>query len=67
MLTGLGAAGLAAVLPTAYYAFTREDTATLLGQPLTGHDSVVYSVAFSPDGKILATGSRDDTVQLWQL
>ena len=29
------------------------------------HNSVVYSVAFSPDGKRLATGSSDRTVKLW--
>src|SRR5207248_919243 len=30
-----------------------------------GHANVVLSFAFSPDGRICATGSRDTTIKLW--
>ena len=32
---------------------------------LPGHTAVVYSVAFSPDGNTIASGSADGTVRLW--
>src|ERR1700721_2210858 len=31
------------------------------------HSSTVYSVVFSPDGLRLASGSRDNTVRLWDV
>jgi WD40 repeat protein len=34
---------------------------------LKGHSDYVISVAFSPDGKTLASGSRDNTIILWRL
>jgi len=48
---------------------------TILGQSvywtreqnrLAGHQDVVQSVQFSPDGQMLATGSYDNTVKLWR-
>lgn len=34
---------------------------------LRGHSDLVSSVAFSPDGSQLASGSRDQTVRLWNM
>ncbi|WP_158842560.1 nSTAND1 domain-containing NTPase [Saccharothrix deserti] len=41
--------------------------ASPLAIPLIGHTGPVYLTSFSPNGKILATASYDNTVRLWDL
>jgi len=40
------------------------DSRSRFGQPLRGHTGYVTSVAFSPDGTRIVSGSDDDTLRL---
>ncbi|NMG20270.1 serine/threonine-protein kinase [Brasilonema bromeliae] len=44
-----------------------QDSDVFLTRTLTGHSNSVSSVAISPDGKTLASGSDDKTIKLWNL
>ncbi len=59
-LDGLRLAMASSIGTWIYNVHTGEELALL-----AGHTTEVYSVAFSPDAKILANGNIDGSVQLW--
>lgn len=38
----------------------------MLSDILKGHHGPVWSIAFSPDGRLYATGSEDGTIKMWK-
>jgi WD40 repeat protein len=41
------------------------ETGAAVGEPLEGHNGAVRSVACSPDGRRIISGSSDNTIRIW--
>jgi WD40 repeat protein len=53
-------------IPEAIDAIHRALPASRLERTFIGHTDRVYSVAYSPDGKLIASASLDGTVKVWE-
>lgn len=57
-----------AIVEALYYNDNPDSTKRgLWNYNLEGHEAAVLSVAFSPDGKLLATGSDDNSARIWDV
>jgi serine/threonine protein kinase len=65
----IGAASIASIVAagTGTYLFLHRQSSSPQIRSLiySGHSDAVWSVAWSPDGKVIASGSDDNTVQIW--
>ena len=56
-----------AAVPTVSVRLWDVATHQQIGAPLASHDDKINSVAFSPNGKTLATGGADGTIRMWDV
>jgi WD40 repeat protein len=62
VMVWLAVAGLSLVAPSSLSAQEAK-----LRTTLKGHTNTATSIAYSPDGKALASGSRDTMIRLWDV
>jgi WD40 repeat protein len=43
------------------------ETGAAVGEPLIGHTHLISSIAFSPDGTQIVSGSWDKTIRVWNV